>query len=80
MKLDSNRSERRMPMAVFFLIGVTVGCPFYLLAFALSPVSGTWLKFVIPALPFTGMLALWLWTRRASSQGPAGEDSRPIGA
>jgi hypothetical protein len=52
MNLDSNRSERRMPMAVFFLIGVTVGCHFYLLAFALSPVSGTWLKFVIPALPF----------------------------
>jgi hypothetical protein len=80
MKLDSNRSERRMPMAVFFLIVVTVGCPFFLLAFALSPVSGTWLKFVIPALPFTGMLALWLWIRRARSQEPAGEDSLPIGA
>ena len=80
MKLDSNRIDRRMPIPILFLIAVIVGCPFLLLAFALSPVSGTWLMFVSPALPFTGMLILWLWTRRARSHAPVGDDSLPIGA
>ncbi|HEY5808108.1 MAG TPA: hypothetical protein VIT67_09090 [Povalibacter sp.] len=80
MKPDSNRTDRRIPTGVLFLTGVMVGCPFFLLAFALSPVGGTWLMFVIPALLFAGMLTVWLWSRRTRSHGPVGNDSLPIGA
>jgi len=51
-------------MVVFYLIGMAVGFPFLLLAFSVSPLSGTWLKFVVPALPFTALVALWVWGRR----------------
>ncbi|HKE92709.1 MAG TPA: hypothetical protein VKB34_00270 [Povalibacter sp.] len=62
--MNSNPSERRVPMVVFYLIGMAVGFPFLLLAFSVSPLSGTWLKFVVPALPFTALVALWVWGRR----------------
>jgi hypothetical protein len=68
MKLDSNRSERRVPMIVFILIGMSVGTPFLLLAFAMSPLSDTWLRFAVPALPFTALLALSLWRRSPSTE------------
>jgi len=66
MKSDVNR---RVPPVIFFLIVTAVGFPFFLLAFALSPLSDTWLRFVVPALPFTALLALWLWSR---NPGPTG--------
>ena len=69
MKLDSNRSERRVPMVVLYLVGTMVGAPFFLVAFALSPLSDTWLRFVAPALPFTALVLLWFWARRPSSGG-----------
>jgi hypothetical protein len=83
MKLDSNRSEQRVPMIVFFLIGMSVGFPFLLLAFAMSPLSDTWLRFVVRALPFTALLALWLWGRSPStepSMNAAAQQAFPPGA
>jgi hypothetical protein len=59
----SAESSRRAPSAVLFLIGTMVSFPFLLLAFAVSPLSGTWLRFAIAALPFTALLLLWLWVR-----------------
>jgi len=59
----SAESSRRAPPALMFLIGTMVSCPFLFLAFALSPLSGTWLRFVIPALPFVALLPLWRWVR-----------------
>ena len=57
----SAQSTRRAPPALLLLIGTMVSCPFLLLAFAISPLSGTWLKFVILALPFVALLPLWRW-------------------
>jgi hypothetical protein len=66
MRVDSNR---RAPLAIFCLIGTMVGFPFFLLAFAVSPLSGTLLRFVLPALPFVALLLLWLWARAPRSEG-----------
>jgi hypothetical protein len=67
MKSDRNW---RVPSVILFLIAVAVGFPYLLLAFAFSPLSGTWLRFVVPLLPFTAVLALWLWSRKPESEGP----------
>jgi len=63
----SAESTRRAPPALLFLIGTMVSCPFLLLAFAISPLSGTWLRFVILALPFVALLPLWRWVRPHSN-------------
>src|SRR5262245_57863555 len=59
----SQDSKRRAPWVIFFLIGTMISIPYYLLAFAVSPFSGTWLRFVVPVLPFSALLLLWLWAR-----------------
>ena len=56
-------SSRRAPPALMFLIVTMVSCPFLLLAFAVSPWSGTWLKFLMLALPFVALPPLWRWVR-----------------
>jgi hypothetical protein len=59
----SAESSRRAPWVVLFFIGTMVSFPFLLLAFAVSPLGGSWLRFVIPALPFIALLLAWLWVR-----------------
>ena len=66
MRVDSNR---RAPLAIFCLIGTMVGFPFFFLAFAVSPLSGTLLRFVLPALPFVALLLLWFWARSSRTEG-----------
>jgi hypothetical protein len=64
--------NRRAPSVLFFLIVTAVGFPFFLLAFALSPLNDSWLRFVILALPFAALVALWLWSRKPGAEGLMG--------
>lgn len=86
MKLHSNRGQPRVPAVVLYLAVTVVGAPFFLLAFALTPLNGTWLMFAVAALPFTALVALWFWLRRPSSArsnvsaGVLAQEAYPPGA
>lgn len=78
----SPSSNRRVPSGIFFLIGTMIGFPFLLLVFFTSPLSGTWLKFVVPVLPFAALPLLWLWARDSRSEGSnaIAQEAYPPGA